>query len=328
MGPSASTSRRRRTGLTRRGPEPRPGGKLPAGAAGSRRRGATRTSPTASSPPRRSGSMEATATGRSSSPSGSTGRTTRSTPRRRTSTSTRSTRSSCPAPPGRPRRPPRAALPRGSINAGVRPVTDPEAPRVQACLPRRHLLHGRAGRQVLDALDRLNSGTTPSSSSWATTATTWASTAGGTRTRFSSAPARAPLIVSAPGAKGIGRQHAGLVEFVDLYPTLADLCGLTPPSGSPARASGRCSTTPRGRARRRLHPGRRGASRRPQRSAPTAGATPSGTTASTGPSSTTTRPTPASTTTSPTTPARPRPARLAGRLSAFRRQYPRRAATR
>jgi uncharacterized sulfatase len=42
--------------------------------------------------------------------------------------------------------------------------------------------------------------------------------------------ARAPLIVWAPGARGNGRGTAGIVEFIDLFPTLADLCGLTPPS--------------------------------------------------------------------------------------------------
>ena len=40
---------------------------------------------------------------------------------------------------------------------------------------------------------------------------------------------RAPLIIRAPGAAGNGRPSKALTEFVDLYPTLADLCGLQPP---------------------------------------------------------------------------------------------------
>jgi uncharacterized sulfatase len=42
--------------------------------------------------------------------------------------------------------------------------------------------------------------------------------------------ARAPLIIYAPGARGNGRASRRIVEFVDMYPTLADLAGLTPPT--------------------------------------------------------------------------------------------------
>jgi iduronate 2-sulfatase len=41
--------------------------------------------------------------------------------------------------------------------------------------------------------------------------------------------ARAPLIIRAPGAKGNGRACHRIVEFIDIYPTLADLASLTPP---------------------------------------------------------------------------------------------------
>lgn len=41
---------------------------------------------------------------------------------------------------------------------------------------------------------------------------------------------RAPLIVSAPGRRGAGRKSKALVEFVDIYPTLAELGGLQPPA--------------------------------------------------------------------------------------------------
>ncbi len=41
--------------------------------------------------------------------------------------------------------------------------------------------------------------------------------------------ARVPMIVVAPGAKGNGKASARTVEFVDVYPTLADLAGVAAP---------------------------------------------------------------------------------------------------
>jgi len=40
---------------------------------------------------------------------------------------------------------------------------------------------------------------------------------------------RTPLVVRVPGRKGMGRPSDRLVEFVDVYPTLVELCGLEPP---------------------------------------------------------------------------------------------------
>jgi iduronate 2-sulfatase len=43
--------------------------------------------------------------------------------------------------------------------------------------------------------------------------------------------ARVPLVVIAPGAAGNGKPSPRLVELVDVYPTLVDLCGLPPVAG-------------------------------------------------------------------------------------------------
>jgi len=42
---------------------------------------------------------------------------------------------------------------------------------------------------------------------------------------------RSPLVIAAPGQRSPGRRSLSLAEFVDIYPTLADVCGLPVPNG-------------------------------------------------------------------------------------------------
>jgi uncharacterized sulfatase len=48
--------------------------------------------------------------------------------------------------------------------------------------------------------------------------------------------ARAPLIIAGPGVAAAGRATSRIVEFLDLYPTLASLSGLEPPAGLHGRS--------------------------------------------------------------------------------------------
>jgi uncharacterized sulfatase len=48
--------------------------------------------------------------------------------------------------------------------------------------------------------------------------------------------ARAPLIIAGPGVAATGRASSRIVEFIDLYPTLAALAGVSPPAGLHGRS--------------------------------------------------------------------------------------------
>jgi uncharacterized sulfatase len=101
---------------------------------------------------------------------------------------------------------------------------------------------------------------------------------------------RAPLLIAAPGMKG-GQVCRSLVEFVDIYPTLADLCGQKPPHALAGKSLAPCSKTlPASTRTRPSRWSRAGQKISTAPSAPRAGASPNGATAEA--NSTTTTPTP------------------------------------
>ena len=85
--------------------------------------------------------------------------------------------------------------------------------------------------KVLDELDRLNLSKNTIVVLWGDHGWhlgdlgTW-----GKHTAFERA-LRSPLLVRTPGMKTSGQASDALIETVDIYPTLAELCGLTPPDG-------------------------------------------------------------------------------------------------
>jgi uncharacterized sulfatase len=61
--------------------------------------------------------------------------------------------------------------------------------------------------------------------------------------------ARVPLLVHIPGAKGAGSKCRGLVELLDLYPTLMDACGFAPPAGIEGKSLMSLMNTPSGQGK-------------------------------------------------------------------------------
>jgi iduronate 2-sulfatase len=128
---------------------------------------------------------------------------------------------------------PKAALTVNPENYGISPEEQKQA--VQAYYASITFLDAQVGK-VIDALDRLNLADR--------TVVVFLSDHGyhlgehglWQKQSLFEESTRVPLLIAAPGRKARGQTSAGLVELVDLYPTLADLCDLSPPSNLAGRS--------------------------------------------------------------------------------------------
>lgn len=115
-------------------------------------------------------------------------------------------------------------MPRGRV-----PVSDQQA---------RHLIHGyyacvsfidaQVGRLV-SQLDALNLGNKTIIILWGDHGWKLGEHAGWCKHTNFELDTRAPMIISVPGMKSAGQRTKALTEFVDIYPTLCELCGLELP---------------------------------------------------------------------------------------------------
>ncbi len=180
----------------------------------------------------RSSSSARSTTSRSSSPAACTSRTCPGTCRRSTTTCTRWTRSSCPKVlDERPRR--RAAGRREDGQARGRPRghrrVGPLEGSGAGLSGGRHLLrrHGRPAARR--ARQEPVQGQHDHRASGATTAGTSARSSTGASSRSGKRPPASPLIWVVPGVTKPNGVCERTVDFMSIYPTLCDLCGLPTP---------------------------------------------------------------------------------------------------
>ncbi len=110
-------------------------------------------------------------------------------------------------------------------------VTEPQAREsLQAYWASIEFMDAQVGR-LLDALDRLGLADRTVVAFWGDNGYHTGDLGLWKKQSLFEKSARVPLLVAAPGQKAKGKGCGRTVELLDLYPTLADLCGLAPPAG-------------------------------------------------------------------------------------------------